>query len=269
MRFAFLHANGYPPGVYQQFFDALKHSLAGEAVLVAAPFLETAVNCKPQRRWPTMLGVAQQHVATARANVLIGHSMGGYLALQVAASRPGEIAAVILIDSPIPRQWRSGLLSFSKLTGLSYKFGPSPIAYGRRDRWPDRDAAHAHFASKHFVKRWAHGVLDDFIAHAMVDDGDGVTLTIARNTEAQIYATIVHEAAFAALAELRAQGTPVYFIAGAMSDELRLAGRNGNRALFAPNYVELDDVGHLIPMEAPERCAIEVAQIIKAESISR
>jgi pimeloyl-ACP methyl ester carboxylesterase len=269
-RLAFFHANGYPPGVYKQLFSALQSALTesgSNGKIVAAPFLETAVDCKADLRWPTMLGIAQHHAALNQANVLIGHSMGGYIALQVAASAPEKIKQIILIDSPIPRSWRSGLLSFSKATGLSYKFGPAPVAHGRRDLWPDRASAKEHFAKKGFVQRWADGVLDDFVAHALSDDaahpGNRVTLTIPRMTERDIYANIVHTEALRALHRVRSAGVRVRFIAGAESDEMRLAGYASNQALFSPDFVELDHVGHLIPMEAHERCANAIAEVLK------
>jgi pimeloyl-ACP methyl ester carboxylesterase len=261
-RGAFFHANGYPPGVYKKLFNSLTDALGEQASLVAAPFLETAVDCKAHLRWPTMLGIAQQHAAASNANVLVGHSMGGYLALQVAASASHHIDAVVLIDSPIPRHWRSGLLTFSQLTGLSYKFGPAPIANGRRDTWLDLQEAREFFANKAFVKRWASGVLDDFIAHALTETSDGVTLTIPKNTEREIYAQIVHTHALAALRKVQRKAIPVTFIAGTESQEARLAGYASNKALFSPRFVELANVGHLIPMEAPERCAEAIAKAL-------
>jgi pimeloyl-ACP methyl ester carboxylesterase len=264
-RVAFFHANGYPPGVYNQFFDALRNAVNAsgiEAEFAATPFLETSVDCKAHLRWPTMLGIAQQHAAANEANVLIGHSMGGYLALQVAASASHHIDAIVLIDSPIPRLWRSGLLTFSQLTGLAYKFGPAPVANRRRDTWLGLQEAREFFANKAFVKRWASGVLDDFIAHALTESSDGVTLTIPKNTEREIYAQIVHTHALAALRKVQRKAIAVTFIAGTESEEARLAGYAANKALFEPRFVELDGVGHLIPMEAPERCAEAIAKAL-------
>ncbi|MGL5002196.1 MAG: alpha/beta fold hydrolase, partial [Casimicrobium sp.] len=167
---------------------------------------------------------------------------------------------------PIPRRWRAGLLSFSQLTGLAYRYGPAPIANSRRDRWRDRNEARAHFASKAFVQRWASGVLGDFLAHAIVERESGTTLAIPRASERDIYANIVHAPALNALRKARAAGVEVHFIAGSVSEELRLAGRDGNRALFSPNYLELEDIGHLIPFEAPSQCARAVLDSLTRSS---
>ena len=47
----FLHANGYPSGVYRQFFDAL----SVHATIDAPEILESAPDCPPVKRWPQML----------------------------------------------------------------------------------------------------------------------------------------------------------------------------------------------------------------------
>ncbi len=260
----FLHANGYPSGVYRQFFDALsKH-----AVVRAPAVLDTALDCPPQERWPTMLDKASLAVNKLDSSqpgkarhVLVGHSMGGYLALQVAARHPELISDVVLIESPIPTGWRSQVLTFSQLTGLAYRAGPAPIAARRRDTWPSRAAAKEFFAGKKFVQRWAPGVLDDFIEHAIAATNDGATLRVPRDTERDIYANIVHRSARADLYRLTRSNVRVSFIAGKFSDELRFAGASDNERLFAPNYVELPH-GHLIPLEAPLACATAVLAAI-------
>lgn len=268
LHITFLHANGYPSGVYRRFFDALRTG----AEVDAPDILHTPDNCPPRQRWPRMLA---QAIAAARVQVdagakdgkrlaLVGHSMGGYLALQAAADIGAPVSAVVLIDSPIPTGWRSALLSFSQLTGLAYKAGPAPIAARRRDSWPTREQAREFFAGKPFVQHWAGDVLDDFVAHGLVEHEGTAKLRIPRDSERDIYAEIVHTRALRALHTLRRRGTPVSFIAGTRSDETRMAGRAQNRRLFAPNFHELP-FGHLIPMEAPEVCAEAVLKALRED----
>jgi pimeloyl-ACP methyl ester carboxylesterase len=256
----FAHANGYPPGVYTRFLSALAALLPHDRV--EAPPLETPPDLRASRRWPYMLGQLDHAIAASGAQTLIGHSMGGYLCLQVAAARPA-VRVVVLIDSPIPTGWRAHVLSFAQLTGLAYRAGPAPVAARRRDRWPSRSAAAEHFAGKPFVQRWAPGVLDHFLDHALEPTDDGsVRLRIPRHVERDIYAHIVHRKAFAALRSLRRRGVPVHFIAGERSEEIRLAGRAENRRLFSPHWHPLP-TGHLIPLEAPDGCAERIAEILQ------
>jgi pimeloyl-ACP methyl ester carboxylesterase len=260
----FLHANGYPAGVYRQFLDVLK----ARADVSAPEILETAPDCSPRLRWPTMLERAQQSMrggghGSGKRHVVVGHSMGGYIALQATAKHAELITHVVLIDSPIPTGWRSKVLSFSQATGLAYRAGPAPIAARRRDTWPSREAAREFFADKAFVKRWAPGVLDDFIEHAIVDAGQGVTLRVPRDTERDIYAHVAHRPALNALRSLQMRGISINFIAGEHSEETRMAGAEANARLFAPNF-HVMPYGHLIPMEAPQACAEMVLKVLSA-----
>ncbi|MBL8311444.1 MAG: alpha/beta hydrolase [Burkholderiales bacterium] len=262
----FLHANGYPSGVYRQFFAALQ---GRHAVVDAPEILATTKDCAPHHRWPQMLeqvlAETRSHSPKPTRRAIVGHSMGGYIALQTAARHPERFSDVVLLDSPIPTGWRANLLSLSQLTGLAYRAGPAPIAARRRDRWPSRDAAREFFQAKAFVRRWAPGVLDDFIAHALVATGDNdeVTLRIPRDVERDIYAHIVHSAARRALGALRRTPVRVSFIAGQMSEETRMAGYAANERLFAPRFHSMPN-GHLIPLEAPAPCAEMLLDILKS-----
>ena len=263
LHITFLHANGYPTGVYRQFLAAL----TAHATVGAPAILDTAPEAAAAARWSRMLDTAIASINSAASEprqqrALVGHSMGGYLALQAAALHPKHISHVVLIESPIPTGWRSAVLSFAQVTGLAYKSGPAPVAARRRDAWPSRSAAHDFFAGKAFVQRWAPGVLHDFIEHALIDGEDGgVQLRIPRNTERDIYANIVHRKALAAVRTLRKRNVRVSFIAGEHSDELHMAGRASNERLFAQRFQRMPH-GHLIPLEVPQACADAVIRAL-------
>ncbi len=263
LHITFLHANGYPTGVYRQFLTAL----TAHATVAAPDILETAPSSAANQRWPLMLDHAIASLKTTaqeprQTRVLVGHSMGGYLALQAAARHPEGISQVVLIESPIPTGWQSAVLSFAQMTGLAYKSGPAPVAARRRDTWPTRSAAQEFFAGKAFVQRWAPGVLSDFIDHALVDMvGGGVQLRIPRDTERDIYANIVHRKALAAIHKLRKRNVRVSFIAGEHSNELRMAGMASNERLFGTRFQRMPH-GHLIPLEVPQACADAVIRAL-------
>jgi pimeloyl-ACP methyl ester carboxylesterase len=115
------------------------------------------------------------------------------------------------------------------------------------------------------VQRWAPGVLDDFVAHALHDSDAGqggrLTLRIPREEERDIYAHLPHREAVRALHRLHAAGVPVGMVAGRKSDEMRMAGWQANRRLFAGRMVTLE-TGHLVPMEAPGACAAAVLGLL-------
>jgi pimeloyl-ACP methyl ester carboxylesterase len=268
-RVLFLHANGYPAAVYRRFLA----TLADAVEVVPVAILETPADTPGRLRWRRMREQVLDALGGADAGTgLVGHSMGGYLALMAAATRLPARHPVVLIDSPLPAFGKGALLSLAQRTGLVYRFGPAPVAARRRHTWPDLDEARNFFAGKSFVQRWAPGVLDDFVAHALHSrnglqaaghGSPGVTLRIPREEERDIYAHLPHREAARALLRLRAAGVPVGFVAGSHSTEMKMAGWRTNRRLFGKRLVTLD-AGHLVPLEAPEACAKAVLDLLRA-----
>ncbi|WP_018413243.1 alpha/beta fold hydrolase [Methyloversatilis thermotolerans] len=264
----FLHANGYPGGVYRQF---LQH-LSPVFDITAVDRIGARPEHAPAQGWQRMrreVERALSDLAAAAPLTVVGHSMGGYLAAMVAACARHPVSAVVLVESPLVLGWRGAVLSAAKLSGATWRVGPAPVAARRRHYWHSREEARAHLAAKHFVQRWAPGVLDDFIRDGLTEHpGGGVTLTIPREAERAIYATIAHREAIRAVRALRARGVPAHFIAGRDSEELRLAGRDANRRFWGEHWHELP-TGHLVPMEAPQACAEKVLELLRDQTASR
>lgn len=268
-RLLFLHANGYPAAVYRRFLERL----AASTEVVPIAILETPAATPAVLRWRRMREqVIEQLVAATVGDIdasgttaLVGHSMGGYLALMAASHRLPTRHPVVLIDSPIPAFGRGALLSLAQRTGLAYRLGPAPVAARRRHTWPDLAEARSFFAGKSFVQRWAPGVLDDFVAHALREragnPGNSITLRIPREEERDIYAHLPHREATRALQRLRAAGLHVGLVAGRKSEEMRMAGWQANRRLFEGRLATLD-TGHLVPLEAPQACAEAVMGLL-------
>jgi pimeloyl-ACP methyl ester carboxylesterase len=260
----FFHANGFPSGVYTQFFHELEVQLHGSRRILAPPVLETPDHCPAHERWPTMLKQTIAFVDAAPGNhvVLVGHSMGGYLSLQVAAARPKRVKQVVLIDSPLVTGWKLAFLSVAQSTGLAYKGGPAPIAARRRFEWSSIAQARELFESKRFVQRWHSGVLEDFLRHGLVQGADGsVRLRIPRESERDIYAYVATGRALRAFRKLQERVVPVTFIGGKHSRELRMVGHAATRSIFGSNYLEVD-AGHLMPFEKPHLTARTVIKAL-------
>jgi pimeloyl-ACP methyl ester carboxylesterase len=285
-RLLFLHANGYPAAVYRHFTESLSRAVE----VIPLGILQTSASTPAVLRWRRMRDQVVERLADltdapagavdatapavpalqpaeprAGCTALVGHSMGGYLALMAAARQLPTAHPVVLIDSPLPGPGRAALLSLAQRTGLSIRMGPAPVAARRRHTWQDLEQARQFFAGKPFVQRWAPGVLEDFLAHALRSQTEAepapVTLRIPREEERDIYAHLPHREAARALQRLRTAGVPVGFVAGSQSAEMRMAGWQANRRLFRDRFVTVE-TGHLVPLEAPENCAAAVLALL-------
>lgn len=255
----FSHANGFPSGTYRVLLDALR--AGGHRVLAPDKFGHDPRH-PITSNWPHVrdeLSAFIEREAPGERVILAGHSLGGYLSLLVACQRPALSAGVILLDSPLVGGWRARALGLGKATGLMQRFSPSRLSHRRRQHWPSREAAHAHFAAKAAFARWHPDVLADYIASGIEPDPDGgVRLAFSREIETSFYNTLPHH--FDRLLKRHPPRCPVAFIGGTDSPENRQAGLDLTRAV-AGDRLRWVEGSHLFPLEVP----LAAAQAVLAE----
>ena len=259
----FSHANGFPAGTYRQLFERWRAE--GWRVLALEKFGHDArypvrSNWAPTR--DELLAFVQREAPGERVH-LVGHSLGGILSFLAACKKPDIAASVVLIDSPIIGGWRAHGLQVFKATGLVKRVSPGKVSCRRRWQWPSAEAALAHFANKHAFKRWAPGVLEDYMACGMEPDPatGGVRLAFKREIETRFYNTLPHH--FNALLHRHPPRCPVHFVGGTQSAEMRQAGMEATRRLVKERITMIEGT-HLFPMERPEQTAQAVLQAIGA-----
>ena len=244
----FSHGNSFPAGTYRQFFDHLRVDYDVRAVDMhghdpAYPVTDG---------WPGLVAeLIAQLEAYGEPAILVGHSLGGMLSLMAARRRPELVRCVVMLDSPVVAGWRAWLWRFVKAVGQGDRFSPAKASVRRRELWPDRDAAHKHFASKPMFAAWAPGVLADYLEHGLAPHPEGLRLRFSRDIETAIYRALPHHMG-AVLNE--AFPVPAGFIAGTTSVEMGLAGQGATKRLVGPNFVQIEG-GHLFPMESPQLAA--------------
>ncbi len=260
----FSHANGFPAGTYRVLFD---HWQAAGWRVIALPRVGHDPAFPVTVNWPHLPRELAQFIdqqAPGQPVQLVGHSLGGFLSLMLAARRPDLAAQVVMLDSPVVGGWRSHSVSMARSLGLFRRFSPGRISERRRFQWPDRDAAYQHYLSKHAFARWDERVLRDYIASGTEADPAGtgpqaVCLAFRREVETHIYDTLPTR--LPALLRRHPVHAPVHFIAGTKSAELRQAGMAATRALVHARLSWIDGT-HLFPMEQPDETAAAVLRCL-------
>jgi pimeloyl-ACP methyl ester carboxylesterase len=177
----------------------------------------------------------------------VGHSSGGAALARAEALRPGTFSRLVLIEPiilPPPYERREIRLA----TG----------AARRRRSFPSRAEAFDRFANGAFAS-WNPEVLDLYIDHGFIDTEDGWTLRCDPTVEAEAYREGSNVDTWGRLRDIRC---PVTVVIGSESDSLVRPHAADLTARFSDaELAALDGVGHLLPMESPERVAEAIGTI--------
>jgi len=113
-----------------------------------------------------------------------GHSMGGHLLVQVAASHPGAFKRLLLID---PVMLAPEIYESPHLTGLP-QGDAHPVAR-RRNAWENWQQMFDAFKNRHPYSLWRPEVLEDYCRYGVLPkaDGHGFELACPPAIEASIY----------------------------------------------------------------------------------
>jgi pimeloyl-ACP methyl ester carboxylesterase len=267
----FSHANGFPAGTYRILFEAWR--AAGWRVLALPRFGHdprfAVTSSWPRIRDELLAFIDEQ--APRQSVCLVGHSLGGYLSLLAASRRPGLARAIVLLDSPVLSGWKAHSVHVFKLTGAIGRVSPARVSHRRRERWPSREAALAHFAAKRSFAVWDRRVLADYIAAGMEPDpddasGQGVRLAFHRDIETRFYNTLPHQLARTLVRH--PPGCPIAYVAGTRSAEGRTVGLAMTRAL-THGRIRWIEGSHLVPMEQPELTAATVLDLLAEMTLAQ
>jgi pimeloyl-ACP methyl ester carboxylesterase len=256
----FSHANSFPASTYRVLFKSLR--ARGFTVKAVEKFGHDPAY-PVTNNWPQLVqqlvDFTRREVARAGAPAfLVGHSLGGFLSLMAAAREPELARGVLLVDSPILGGWRASTMAVMKRTQLVGSVSPGRVSRARRNNWPDRGAALAHFRHKKAFARWDPQVLADYIDHGMHDEDGKRVLSFDRDVETAIYNTLPDN--LDRLIRRHPLRCPVAFIGGTQSAEMQQVGMTMTEKLVKGRLMMLDG-SHLFPMEKPlaTAAAIEAA----------
>lgn len=188
--------------------------------------------------------------------VVVGHSMGGYVAARAAAIVPDKIAQLLLIDPVmLAPDYYAQLQDEPTISA-----GDHPVAR-RRNAWESAEQMIAHFVSREPYCHWRPDVLADYCTFGLVPSAhsEGFELACPPALEVSAYAGA-------------ALNNPYLWVGQIACPTTILRAKNAERRgamdfSASPTAMDLwqrfahgrdlqwSDVSHFIPMEAPERLA--------------
>ena len=266
----FSHGNSFPSSTYRVLFEDLK--TRGYEVRAIEKFGHDQAY-PVTSNWPHLVQqladfAALQVKETGQPALLVGHSLGGFLSLMCAAQHPVlgglPVSGVVLLDSPVIGGWKAAAVGLAKGTRLVGSVPPGAVSRKRKNLWPGKEEAMAHFRSKKNFALWEPQVLRDYIDHGTHDspnEGDKRRLlSFDRNVETAIYNTLPHN--FERILKRHPLQCPVEFIGGRQSVEIKQVGLALTEKVTKGRITMLDG-SHLFPMEKPAEtaAAIEAALI--------
>ncbi len=261
----FSHANAYTPGCYRQFLEPLTrdyHVLAAHhrPLWYLAPGHadhEQAAPGEGTADWPTAAAdllrfLDQQGLERV---IGVGHSLGAVSTMLAARQQPERFSAIVLIDpvflSPHVLETAAANPDHLFLRGMVQG------ALRRRDRWASRQEAFDRFRAKPVFERFSDEALWDYLNHGLHEEPETgeVVLSYPRDWEARFY-TDPPQMVWDELPQLT---VPTLAIRASESDTLFPdAWAQWQLLQPAATFVEMDGVGHMVPIEAPVDTAVVV-----------
>lgn len=259
----FVHGNSFPSGTYRRFLTYLGNNYDVRSLDMHAHNPRYPVT----NGWPWLVQELIDELVQRydQPVILVGHSMGGGLALMAAKQRPDLVRCVVMLDTPVIAGWRAGLLWFAKTLGIDGILSPARFSKKRRILWPNVEDAFQHFASKPVFSSWPAEVLRDYIEHGLErEDRGNLTLRFRREIETAVYRTLPHH-----MGRVLQQGfvVPIGFVGAVDSVECRHAGLVATRRLVEPHFIQIPG-SHLFPMESPELAAKTTHDMVQSLLLS-
>ena len=255
----FAHANGYPSQSYRKLLDPLAQQFT--IYTIEHRPLWSGERAPRRLNWQAYADdlIHALECDGGRPVWLVGHSMGAVVSVLVARQRPDLVVGLVALDPVlVPRNtW----LAFQFFTRMLRRDMPIvKVALGRPHQFENLDAAFAFYRHKRPFRRVSDEVLWDYVkAGHESTPNHGVKLRWSGAWEACVY-----RSAPSIFGSLQALKLPMLGIAGKHSDVLD-ADRLGVWQRVVPQLeLEVYEGGHLIPLEAPDRCAARISEFISA-----
>ncbi|ADM10021.1 hydrolase, putative [Parvularcula bermudensis HTCC2503] len=248
---AFFHANGFNGATYRSFVAPLTDtfrvglpSLRGHGFTTVGPTPSLSsweIIGDDMRAWAKGWGLRD-------GAVMIGHSLGAYAALRVAAAYPERISRLILIEPVLLHP----LARWIFRTPVRYLIKPHlPLVKAtlrRRAHWPSREAVIEKLRPHPFFRDWEEAAFFDYLEEGLMPAAEGVRLSCPPKWEAALFGAQGQRIRWAIKRVLKAK-RPVTLIHATNASTVSRVEREWLAAQGAE--VVAIEGGHLLPQEQP------------------
>ena len=257
----FSHANGYPSGAYTPLFNALEERGLPDITPFDHRPLWSESPAPTFLSWQTY---AQDLIDSLdgleRPLWMVGHSMGAAAGVLANHRRPDLFAGLVLIDPVLPPTtvWlMARVMNFLRPNGTAIV----QRALKRPHHFETLESAFAFYRGKRVFSEFSDEALKAYVVAAHSDDGEGVKLRYSGAWEACVYRSVPNVAG-----ALRSIDKPCLVVAGKQSYVLTSRTARWIRRCNQSIDIQSAAGGHLLPLEAPDRCADMIASFVKANS---
>jgi pimeloyl-ACP methyl ester carboxylesterase len=242
----FAHANGFPADAYSFFFKQFK-----DHRVLAIPSIGETVQL-PLRSWHDLKSelITYLEKEADEPVIGIGHSLGGAITYWAARERPDLFHQVILLDPPLFRPWKRKAVGLMDLFGIGHKFIPPAIKSNRRKRhYPSFEAAAEALKKKKLFRDFHPQSFEDYIRHAWLRDGDGISLRIPAETETHFFCKTPHTFGRFHLE------VPIDYVFASSFEVTEEKDIHYLKSYFKNVPFHRIEGGHMFPLEQPESTA--------------
>lgn len=248
----FAHANGFPASCYRVLFQYL----APNPIRYIDVFGEH--RAKP-RSWKEIADEIIEFLSDAPEGpvVGVGHSFGGVGIFYAARKRPDLFSRIILLDPPF-LEWRKRwlMVPFQLLGLASMVVPPSKRALKRTDWFENREEARKYFSGKPFFQSFHPDALEDYLTHGLAPSGDGLTLRISKEREADYFAS------FPTIIGSTALKIPGNYVIPEGKVAIPVSSYAENRKKFRHFTWHQLPGNHMFPLEHPRETATLIRDIL-------
>ncbi len=256
----FAHPNSFPSATFHRFADQFTEQY--KVIGMDARPLWPGADPSELTGWDVLADDLIRFLDEQGAKGIIGMgiSLGGVTTMYAALKRPDLFSKLVLIE-PVFLPWRIIIGSKVVPKAIMEKRSPAGAARRRRDNYPSKQAAFDSWREKRAFKRFPDETVWDYVNHGLKDRPDGtVELAFPKSWEAEIFSR--PPAVWPKIPKIT---HPTLGVRGAKSNVLFAKyWQRWQRKQPQATFIEMEDVGHLIPLERYVALADEIKPWLEA-----